>query len=136
VHYNFQNQTCICNVKCMPWIDILQNVNVSIRVVNVLSRHDIPRMSLGHPINYYCNIHYLTCILYNNNSNDCHIKMLQHVLSKITNCIFRPKLFYTMIKCCDGSHFCGYAKFNCPLWISFTIICFDFDNSTIYSHNF
>lgn len=62
VHYNFQNQTCICNVKCMCWIDAQQNVNVSIRVVDVLSRHDIPRMSLGHPINYYCSIHYLTCI--------------------------------------------------------------------------
>jgi hypothetical protein len=62
VHYNFQNQTCIWNVKCMCWVDTLQNVNVSIRVVNALSRHDILGMSLGNPINYYCSIYYLTCI--------------------------------------------------------------------------
>jgi hypothetical protein len=42
VHYNFQNQTCICNAKCMCSIDALQNVNVSIKVVNVLFKHDIP----------------------------------------------------------------------------------------------
>jgi hypothetical protein len=34
-------------------------------------------------------------IIYDNDNNDCHIKMLQHVLNKITNCIFRPKESFT-----------------------------------------
>jgi hypothetical protein len=32
VHNDFQNQTCICDVKLMHWIDILKYVNMSIKV--------------------------------------------------------------------------------------------------------